>query len=259
MSSHIRHAEPVMGTIVSFDVVVDTSDGSGEQRASAAIASAVTWLHRVDAVFSTYRQNSQISRLGRGELRLDECDPDVAEVLDKCAQLAIASNGYFSSSFAGRLDPTGFVKGWAVQQASEILTVAGLDRHTVNGGGDIQTKGEPEVGRPWQVGIVHPLHQNNFADVLAVCGDAVATSGTAERGAHIIDPLTGKPASELSSITVVGPHVAYADAYATAAFAMGSRAQRWIESLDGYEALAIAPDGSGWCTSGYPRLTALTV
>jgi thiamine biosynthesis lipoprotein len=257
MTTHIGHVEHVMGTVVSFDVVID--DGDSRRDVRAAIADAVASLHRADDVFSTYCPDTEISRLGRGELRLDQCDPDVAYVLSCCVGIGVTSNGYFSSSFAGRLDPSGFVKGWAIQRASEILLAAGFDRHSVNGGGDVQLAGEPEPGRPWQVGVAHPLHRGAFADVVAIRDGAVATSGTAERGRHIVDPLTGKAVFELSSITVVGRQLAYVDAYATAAFAMGARARDWLESLDGYEALAIAPDGSGWKTSGYHRVGGLTV
>jgi thiamine biosynthesis lipoprotein len=79
----------------------------------------------------------------------------------------------------------------------------------------------------------------------------VATSGTAERGAHIVNPHTGRPAAELASVTVAGPRLTSADAYATAAFAMGPGAREWVETLDGYEALAITPDGARWQTSGF--------
>ncbi len=133
------HVEHVMGTVVSFDLrFVDDSQRAPMQ---AAVADAVIWLHRVDDVFSTYRSDSQISRLGRGELRLTDCDDDVAEVLDLCAEIGRESDGYFSSTYGGQLDPTGLVKGWAVQRASEILTAAGCEHHCVNGGGDIQAVG----------------------------------------------------------------------------------------------------------------------
>lgn len=83
---------------------------------------------------------------------------------------------------------------------------------------------------------------------------AVATSGTAERGAHVIDPFTGQPAEALASVTVVGHDLIRSDAYATAAIAMGDRARRWLQGCAGYEALAVAADGRGWWTSGYSRV-----
>jgi thiamine biosynthesis lipoprotein len=160
----VVHAEHVMGTVVSFDVRLD--DEAQRAAMSAAVDDAVRWLHRVDEVFSTYRDDSQISRLGRGDLALADCDPDVAEVLDLCAQVASETRGYFSSMYAGRLDPSGLVKGWAVQRASGVLVAAGSRRHCVNGGGDMQVAGEVEPGTPWQIGIAHPLQREAYASVV---------------------------------------------------------------------------------------------
>jgi FAD:protein FMN transferase len=123
--------------------------------------------------------------------------------------------------------------------------------HCINGGGDVRAAGEPEPGRAWNVGIAHPLHPGQLASVVGIRDGAVATSGTAERGAHVLDPFTGKPASALASVTVVGADLIRADAYATAALAMGHAAREWLESLDGYEAFVIAADSSGWATPGY--------
>jgi FAD:protein FMN transferase len=248
----LGHVEHVMGTVVSFDLRLD--DDSRRPAAVTAVADAVAWLHRVDAVFSTYRDDSQVVQLGRGDIRLDECDADVAEVLDLCAQVGKESHGYFSSTYAGRLDPTGLVKGWSVQRASELLRRAGFQNHTVNGGGDVQAAGEPEPGRAWQIAVAHPLQRGAFASIVDVRDGAVATSGTAERGAHVFDPFTGRPASDLASMTIVGPDLIRSDAYATAALVMGRSARGWIEELPGYEGFAVAADGSGWWTSGYPSV-----
>ena len=84
---------------------------------------------------------------------------------------------------------------------------------------------------------------------------AVATSGIAERGAHIVDPQTGRPPTELASVTIVGRRLTFVDAYATAVFAMGSQALSWIESLAGYDGLLVHTDGSTQATSGWDALT----
>jgi FAD:protein FMN transferase len=251
MPRPLAHVEHVMGTVVSFDVRF--TDESQRAPMQAGIADAVTWLHRVDDVFSTYRHDSQVSRLGRGELRLVDCDGDVEEVLELCAQVGRETDGYFSSTYGGRLDPTGLVKGWAIQRASELLRSAGSAHHLVNGGGDIQAVGGSAPGVPWQIGIAHPLERGAIASVVHLTDGAVATSGIAERGAHVIDPFTGQPAIALASVTLVGSDLIRTDAYATAAIAMGDRAHRWLEACAGYEAFAVAADGFGWCTSGYSR------
>jgi FAD:protein FMN transferase len=237
-----------MGTVVSFDVPAWAGPESGDD---AALGRAVRWLHWVDATFSPYRDDSDVSRYGRGSLSLAECAPELAEVLAACAEVSAVSGGYFTATPGGRFDPSGYVKGWAIERAAAMLTAAGSAEHTVNGGGDIQCVGDRGAGQPWRVGIAHPLRPGSLALVVAGRDFAVATSGLAERGPHIINPHTGQPATGLASITVAGPWLATADAYATAAFAMGPAARDWMETVDGYEAFAITPGGAAWHTSGF--------
>jgi thiamine biosynthesis lipoprotein len=153
------------------------------------------------------------------------------------------------------------VKGWAVERAAAILAAAGSASHLVNGGGDVQCAGgRPGAApAPWRVGIADPHAQGRLALVVEAMDCGVATSGTAERGAHIANPRTGAPAAGLASITVAGPSLALADACATAAFAMGPELARdWAESLDGYEAYAITEAGGTWQTGGFGAFIAAT-
>ena len=236
-----------MGTVVSFDVPLSA-------RHDGSLEAAVRWLHWVDGVFSPYRPDSDVSKLARADVTLDGCAPEVAEVLAACASAREASGGYFTTSPGGRFDPSGYVKGWAVQRAASLLSGAGSTDHLVNGGGDVQCAGGRAAREPWRVGIADPFRPAALALVLAVSDCAIATSGTAERGPHIIDPFTGRPPSGLASLTVIGPSLALADAYATAAFAMGpARARDWTSSLDGYEAYAITSAGDSWQTPGFTR------
>ncbi|MEO3786298.1 FAD:protein FMN transferase [Actinocorallia sp. B10E7] len=245
--SSLRLVEPAMGTVFSFDVRTPATD-----EIHAALTSAVAWLHHVDALFSTYRPGSQISRLGRGELTVGECAPEVREVLDRCRELSEETGGRFSSTPAGRLDPSGLVKGWAVERASDLLYEAGALDHCVNGGGDVQTRGEAAPGRPWRIGLAHPADHEAVAAVVEGRDLAVATSGTAERGAHITDPRTGRPASALLSLTLVGRRLATVDALATAVFAMGEEAEDWLRSRPGLHAYAVTADHRVWSTPGFP-------
>ena len=234
-----------MGTVVSFDVPART----GEPHADGPLGQAVRWLHWVDATFSPYLQDSDVSRFGRGALPLADCAPELAEVLEACAAVSARSGGYFTVTPGGAFDPSGYVKGWAIERAAAILTAAGSAEHSVNGGGDVQCVGD----RVWRVGVADPLHPGRLAQVVAGRDFAVATSGIAERGSHIIDPHTGRPPVALASITVVGATLAETDAYATAAFAMGAAARDWVESLDGYQAFAVTAAGGMWQTSGFGR------
>jgi thiamine biosynthesis lipoprotein len=172
-------------------------------------------------------------------------------VLAECARLETSTGGYFSATAAGTLDPSGFVKGWAIERASDILVAHGSTAHCVNGGGDVQCVGDAAVGRPWRIGIAHPLRRGALAAVVVGSGLAVATSGTAERGGHVVDPHTRIPATELASITLVGTHLARVDALATAALAMGHDARTFVAELDGIEAFAVAADGSTWASAGW--------
>ncbi|MEU2158720.1 FAD:protein FMN transferase [Streptomyces sp. NPDC019396] len=235
-----------MGTVFSFDV-----RGGPAPEAGQALAGAVEWLHRVDAVFSTYRRDSQISRLDRGETTLSDCDPEVREVLELCGEAARTTGGWFTAYPGGRLDPSAMVKGWAVERASQLLYEAGARDHMVNGGGDIQCRGESAPGRRWRIGIAHPFRPDGLAAVVDGTDLAVATSGTAERGHHIVNPNTGAPAAELASLTLVGRHLTEVDALATAAFAMGDAARAFAGAQDGVEAYAVTAAGRAWWTSGF--------
>jgi thiamine biosynthesis lipoprotein len=246
----LRHAEEVMGTVFSFDI-----RGGEPEAVRAALEQAIAQLHRVNEVFSTYRDDSQVSRLARGDLTVDQCDAEVAEVLELGAEAERVSAAWFSTTYEGRLDPTGIVKGWAAERAAGLFTAAGVSGVSVNGGGDVQMFGAPGPHRPWRVGVSDPLRPGGLAAVISAAGTdelAVATSGTAERGAHIVDPSTGKSAvTDLVAVTVVAPRLTWADCWATAAFAMGSReGLAWLESLPDVEALLITAGDEVRCTGG---------
>ena len=205
-----------------------------------AAEAVFAWLREVDARFSTYRRDSEISRLGRGELALRDAHPDVRAVLARCDALRVETGGYFDANLKGSDpfgDPSGLVKGWAVDRAGALLDAAGLERWCIDAGGDVLLR-----GGPWRVGIRHPRRRRRLAAVLELSDAAVATSGSYERGAHVVDPHSGRTPTGVASVTVVGSRLATADAYATAAFAMGMAGPRWTAGLEGYSAMTIAGD-----------------
>jgi thiamine biosynthesis lipoprotein len=212
--------EHVMGMPIQIGIPADAVD------ADAALRAAFAELHRADALFSTYRHDSEISRLGRGELRLADCAPEVDEVLTRCAVLREQTVGFFSVRAQGVLDPSGLVKGWAVDRAGAALRTAGITDFCINAAGDVLTAGAPAPGEPWRIGVRHPLEHDKVAAVLEGDDIAVATSGEYEQGAHIADPHTGDAPRGLLSVTVVGPELGTADALATAIFAMGAAGPR---------------------------------
>jgi thiamine biosynthesis lipoprotein len=238
-----------MGTVVTVDV---------RDPASAAVDLAIDTflddLRAIEQVFSPWLPDSEISRIGDGRLDEREASPDVRFVLSVCDHLAAVSGGAFDARrhrADGRLDPSGFVKGWAVEEAVRRLDDAGLRDYAVNAGGDILVRGDAASGsgRGWRVGVRDPEDASLVVRVLRLRGLAVATSGLYERGPHIRDPRlersatrARRPAPALASLTVVGPGLGWADAYATAGFVMGERALAWIETRAGYGGLAVTTD-----------------
>jgi thiamine biosynthesis lipoprotein len=187
-----------------------------------------------------------------------EADSELRWVLQECEQWTARTGGWFSAYPAGVLDPSGYVKGWAIQRASDLLAAAGSTAHSVNGGGDVRTVGSAAPGQPWRVGIADPNRAGRLITVIAGSDCAVATSGVAERGQHILDPHTARaPVSDIVSLTVTGRDLIECDVLATAAFAMGEAAQDWLGNWAGVNAFAVRADGSTWST--FPGPTDTTV
>jgi thiamine biosynthesis lipoprotein len=252
-----------MGLPVQFDIC-------DEPFPDAALEVAINWLNWVDRHFSTYRPDSEISRLNRGELTRDELHPQVAEALDVCDTLRAQTGGWFDiraaymshgkgpdagRGLADSVDPSGYVKGWAVAGAMRRLKVAGARNACINAGGDVVACGRPDGDGAWRIGIQNPRAPQEIAIALAVTDAAVATSGAYARGEHIVDPFSERPPDGLLSVTIVGPDLTVADVYATTAFAMGAqRGARWVTGLDGYEAVLIRDDDTVLTTPGIDAL-----
>ncbi|MEU1844431.1 FAD:protein FMN transferase [Micromonospora sediminicola] len=216
-----------MGTAISLDLADDLPAAVLHELAEDTF----DWLREVDARFSTYRDDSEVCRLDRGELALADASDHLRAVLECCADLWTATDGFFDAYATGRLDPSGYVKGWAAQVASDRLLAAGAPNHCVNAGGDVRVRGHTATGEPWRIGVRHPWDPAATCLVLTGTDLAVATSGVYERGHHVVDPRRGTPAVGLRSVTVVGPDLGLADAYATAAVAMGEPGIAWLDRL----------------------------
>lgn len=245
VTTGLQRLEHVMGMPIIIDVRDDIDP--------AALDTAFDWLRWVDATFSTYKPESEISRIARGELSPAAAHPEVRQILQRSEDLKYDTQGYFDIDAGGSLDPSGLVKGWSVDRAASILKRAGAKNYAVYAGGDIRLEGHPDGEPEWRVGIQHPLLRDKVAAVVAGTGLAVATSGEYERGKHIYDPHTGEPPTGLLSVTITGPELATADAYATAAFAMGVGGPRWTAGLRGYEAMTILADDTVLTTPGLAR------
>jgi thiamine biosynthesis lipoprotein len=249
--TRVARVQQIMGMPISIHLR-GTADAPARD---AAIEAVFAELRTVDRIFTTYTPDSEIRRLDRGELTLDGCDPTVAEVLDLADEARRRTDGYFDLRLPGPsggswLDPSGLVKGWAAERAARHLDLLVGDDHYLNAGGDITVHCRSERSPGWRIGIEDPGSPGAVLGVLPVRAGGVATSGTAHRGTHVIDPTTGRPATAMRSVTVVGPSLLWADVYATAACARGGDAVEWLESLDDYEGLVVTRAGTLRTTEG---------
>jgi len=238
---------------MGMPITVEMLDEDGTAQ---VIESVFGYFAQVDETFSTYKENSEISRLNRGEIDQAHCSPVVREVLALCEETRRQTDGFFDVSRDGYIDPSGLVKGWAIQQAAERLNASGWRDFYIDAGGDVQACGLKD-NRPWRVGIRNPFRHEEIVKVLAISNHGVATSGTAIRGQHIYDPFRpGAPLMDILSLTVIGPNVYEADRIATAAFAMGRQGIVFIGRLEGFEGYMIDADGNATYTAGLERFVA---
>ena len=255
----MRRVEELWGTAIGVEVVDEVEPD--------VVDALYRWFERVDELFSTWRDDSEISRIGRGELKTLDASPEVGTVLALCDDVCRLSGGAFDITFGARakveprpglgpVDPSGLVKGWAVERAATMLLDAGARSFCVNAGGDVAVRGRPSSGDSWRIGIQHPWERDKLAAVVRLVDGAVATSGCYERGDHVVDPRTGMPAHGLASVTVVGPDLTMADAYATAAVALGPEGMAWLAEQPGVEAMAITDAQRVVSTPGFNRYRA---
>ena len=243
----MRQTRVLMGMPITAEVV-DPSAGAAE------LDQVFDYFQYVDRKFSTYKVDSEISAINRREITVARSSPDMRAVFALAEQTRQETDGYFDIERAGRYDPSGLVKGWAIYHAAEILWADGFDNFYVEAGGDIQAAGKNSRGESWRVGIRNPFNATEIVKVLAVSDCGVATSGTYVRGQHIYRPQEpGALQTGVVSLTVVGPDIYAADRFATAAFAMGAHGIQFIEGLEGFEGYSIDRDGQATLSSGLGR------
>jgi thiamine biosynthesis lipoprotein len=242
-----RRVEHVMGMPILIDIRDEYVD-------VAVLDAAFEAFRAVDDRFSTYKDNSEVTRINRGELAVEDSHPDVRAILARCDELRGETRAYFDACAADgqAIDPSGLVKGWSVDRVAAILTGADVRDFAVSAGGDVITRGRGLPDPCWRVGIQHPRISDKVAKVVIAHDLAIATSGAYARAYHVIDPHTRRPPSGVLSVTITGPELATADAYATAAFAMGTNGPAWTARLRGYEAMTILDDGRVLSTPNFP-------
>jgi thiamine biosynthesis lipoprotein len=243
----MKTTHSVMGMPITVLIVSDD-----DLLANNATKAAFEEFYETDRTFSTYKPDSEISRINRHELDIASASPEVKEVLGECEELRKMTGGYFDINRDGRIDPSGLVKGWSIGRAAKKVETLGIRNFFIEAGGDITLRGHNEDGQTWRVGIRNPNNLDEIVKVLEISEGSVCTSGTYARGEHIYNPITGKPALEMSSVTVVGPDVAASDAIATAAFAKGAAGIQLIAEM-GLEAYVILRSGKAVFTRGMEK------
>ncbi|MGV1003578.1 MAG: FAD:protein FMN transferase [Candidatus Nanopelagicales bacterium] len=243
-----RFSFPVMGTVASLTF----SAAIHPQLARIGAQAARTSLDADEQRFSHFRVGSDVERWLAGHAVGPEAIAELRRVFSRCQELSESSAGAFRFiDPAGRIDTAGYVKGYAIGKAVTAIRETGIADFTVNVGGDSYSAGRPDSRRPWRVAVTDPRDARSLLAIVDATDLAVATSGTAQRGRHIWRH-DGTAATDLLSLTITGPDIAWADAYATAALAMGRSGPAWVATHDGYQALALAE--SGECIGGLRAL-----
>lgn len=237
---------------MGLPITVEVIDGHASHNVLEEVFSYFT---SVDERFSTYKETSEISKLNKNPTV--QMSTELQEVLELAEKTKHETGGYFNiRKQDGTLDPSGIVKGWAINNAADILLHCGCENFYIEAGGDIQTHGKAHGGIEWSVGIKNPFNKSEIVKVIYPHGKGVATSGSYERGNHIYNPLN--PADSLQdivSITIIGPNALEADRFATAAFAMGKLGLSFIESMPQFEAYSIDRFGTATMTTHFKNYT----
>lgn len=233
------HNEDVWGTVVS---IVLFSSAHSENEIRLGIDEMVKYFHHIDKLFSTYKPESEVSQLRNGTLKISDAHPWVREIWTRCEEARELTRGAFDPwAVSGGFDPSGYVKGWAADRALELIP--NFPHVQINAGGDISLRGGVSPDEPWRIGIRHPVDETQIAQVVEIFDGAIATSGTYERGAHIIDPSTGLPALEARSATVVASDSGVADALATALVVAGRHGAHWFVDQPAWSAWVVDRHG----------------
>ena len=242
----LRQTRILMGMPITVEIV-------RHDRADELIDRVFQNFAAVEARFSVYRADSEVSQLNQGRLAREAISAELADVLEIARRTSAETDGYFDIRRPdGSIDPSGIVKGWAILKAARLVAAAGAMDFLIDAGGDIQTGGVDAEGGDWILGIRNPFDETGIIKAIEPRGHGVATSGTYVRGNHIRNPhAPGRPITDLVSLTVIGADVLEADRFATAAFAMGGAGIHFIERTPGLEAYAVDATGVATLTSGF--------
>jgi len=235
----------IWGTVIS----IQSPEGSlPVGNFDSACDAAQNFYGSINQIFSTYLDGSEVSRLRRQEIAISDASPELKLVWNRCLELRELTQRAFDPwAVPGGFDPSGFVKGWAAQESLRFFAEKGIEHIQINAGGDVVVRGGVDETQPWIIGVQHPDIKEGIAKTYELFDGAIASSGTYERGAHIIDPRVGVPAVGARAATVVGPDAGVADALATALVVDGRDAVNWMgnEAFRNYSFWAVDKSGDG--------------
>ncbi|MEJ3744257.1 FAD:protein FMN transferase [Actinomycetes bacterium KLBMP 9797] len=227
-----RHA--VHTTAADFSLMLVAPESLTRRAVSEALADAVAELRAIDVTYSPLRASSLVARLRRGEVAPDAYPP-LADIVARCDAMRAATDGWFDAwAVPGGFDPSGLLKGWAVDRAATRLRAAGISDYAVVSEADLVVRGHAPHGGPWRVAVHGP---DGPAVVLEMTEGAVGTSGLTGHRDHVVDPHTREPVRQARTAAVIGPDLSVADAYATALVAAGPAGRSWFPTPDGYRLL----------------------
>lgn len=227
----MRQVAHIMGTAVSLDIPGCKSPQAFEE--------VFERLREVDERFSPYKLGSEVSLFR--DSKLPKPSAEFEEIMAACEGWQQKTDGYFSAWAAGVYDPSGYVKGWAIARAAEVARKSGYNTFCLGIGGDVLAASD--WGKVWNIGIQNPFDRTRIVKKLQIKNGAVATSGNYERGAHIINPKTKEPTGFWAGITVSGTDIITADVLATACFAAGKKALKFVRKWPDHDFIFIGSDG----------------
>src|SRR5258708_4965637 len=170
--------------IMGMPITIIIEDANPQQEAFDKVYDYFAY---IDERYSPYKQTSEVSMINAG-LPRSEWSGEMQVVLALCEQTKQVTNGYFDIEHNGHIDPSGLVKGWAINNAAMILRKLNYSNFCIEGGGDFQVSGRPRENRNWQIGIRNPFKLDEVVKIVTVKTQGVATSGTYIRGQHIYNP-----------------------------------------------------------------------
>lgn len=241
----MKQTRIIMGMPITVQVVGAKTDED--------IAAVFEYFTTVDARYSTYKPDSEISQINAG-LPESKWSAEMKSVLELCEQTKQATNGYFDIYHKGKRDPSGLVKGWAIHNAACLLARRGVKDFFIEAGGDIQVHGHSPENEAWKIGIRSPFNMDEIIKVVRLHGEGIATSGTYIRGQHIYNPRDKfQEIHDIVSLSVIGPNVYEADRFATATFAMGKNGIAFIEAQPALEGYMVDKNKVATYTRGFEK------